>query len=46
LTFRLPANFANGGINYVRISLEPSDTYTVRFARLGRAPARAPSAVC
>jgi predicted RNA methylase len=39
LTFKLPANFAKDGINHVRISLEPSDTYTVRFARLGRAPA-------
>ena len=40
LTFKLPANFAKDGINHVRISIEPSDTYTVRFARLGPAPTR------
>lgn len=31
LQFRLPSNFARDGINTVRITLDPSDTYTVRF---------------
>lgn len=38
LCFKLPQGFARDGINYVRITLEPSDTYTVRFTRIGRGP--------
>lgn len=34
LNFRLPANFANHGINHVRVTLEPSDTYSVRFGKV------------
>jgi hypothetical protein len=34
LTFKLPARFARGGINVVRIALDPSDTYTVEFGKL------------
>jgi len=33
-TFRLPNNFANHGINHVRIVLEASDTYYMRFGKL------------
>ncbi len=33
LTFRLPSNFAKGGINLVTITLDPSDTYTVTFQK-------------
>jgi hypothetical protein len=33
LTFRLPK--AKDGINAVKITLDPSDTYTVRFFRVG-----------
>jgi hypothetical protein len=38
LCFKLPQGFARNGINYVRIQLDPSDTYTVRFTKIGRAP--------
>lgn len=34
LSFKLPSNFATGGINYVKITLEPSDEYTVEFGKL------------
>jgi len=34
LSFRLPSNFARDGINAVRVTLDPSDTYTVRFMRV------------
>lgn len=34
LSFKLPSNFAHGGINAVRITLEPSDTYKVVFYRI------------
>jgi MoaA/NifB/PqqE/SkfB family radical SAM enzyme len=34
LTFKLPSRFANNGINYVRITLDATDTYTVEFVRL------------
>ena len=35
LTFRLPgSNFCKSNINLVSVKLEPSDTYTVTFARL------------
>jgi len=33
LTFRLPKS--KDGINAVKITLDPSDTYTVRFFRIG-----------
>lgn len=38
LQFRLPARFAKEGINSVRIVLDASDTYSVTFHRIGRAP--------
>src|SRR5207248_1942908 len=38
LGFKLPAGIARDGINHVRITLDPSDTYTVVFTKLGRAP--------
>ncbi len=41
LTFRLPAHFAKSDINHVKITLEPTDTYTVRFGTLGPAPMHA-----
>ena len=35
LTFRLPGkNFCKQSINSVQITLDPSDTYTVTFARI------------
>lgn len=34
LAFRLPSNFAKDGINTVRVTLDPSDTYTVEFLRI------------
>lgn len=34
LAFRLPANFAKGGINAVRVTLEDGDTYAVHFAKV------------
>lgn len=33
LAFRLPSYFARNGINAVRITLLPSDTYRVEFSR-------------
>jgi hypothetical protein len=33
LSFRLPSYFARNGINAVRITLLPSDTYRVEFSR-------------
>ena len=38
LSFRLPLNFAKNGINGVRIKLDATDTYTVQFLKVGRAP--------
>ena len=40
LHMRLPgkAHFVKGGINAVRINLDPSDTYTMTFLKIGRAP--------
>ena len=38
LQFKLPARMAKDGINRVRITLDPSDTYTVEFYKIGRAP--------
>lgn len=35
LSFRVPATVTTGtGINYVKITLEPSDTYTIEFGRV------------
>jgi len=36
LGFKLPSGFARNGINYVRITLDPSDTYTVEFMKIPR----------
>jgi hypothetical protein len=33
LTFRLPAKFARDGINFVRIVLDASDTYSITFSK-------------
>lgn len=39
LQFKLPRGLAKDGCNFVHITLDVSaDTYTVRFAKLGRAP--------
>ena len=37
LNFKLPRGFAKDGINGVQITLDPTDTYTVRFYKLGTA---------
>lgn len=34
LSFRLPSYFARNGINAVRITLLPSDTYRVEFSKI------------
>lgn len=34
LRFKLPANFAKDGINLVRITLDPSDTYSLEFMKM------------
>lgn len=34
VAFKLPSWFASKGINAVRITLEPSDTYRVEFSKL------------
>lgn len=36
LSFRLPGGggFTRGGINFVRVTLEPDDTYTMEFGRV------------
>lgn len=34
LSFRLPSRFATGGINYVKIALDASDTYTMTFGKV------------
>ena len=36
LQFDLPARFAKGGINRIRVVLDPSDTYTVTAFKLCR----------
>lgn len=38
LGFRLPSRFAKDGINSVEIHLNPSDTYTVTFKKIGPRP--------
>lgn len=34
LSFTLPRNFAKDGINRVKITLDPTDTYTVEFGKI------------
>ncbi len=34
LSFRLPNRFANDGINYVKVTLDWTDTYRVEFGRV------------
>lgn len=34
LSFRLPSNFARGGINYVKITLTPADLYHLEFCKV------------
>ena len=34
LSFRLPSNFAKDGINAVRVTLTPADTYTVKYLKV------------
>lgn len=34
LQFKLPSNFANKGINFVKIRLMPDDTYTMEFSKI------------
>lgn len=36
LGFQIPGNITKDGINAVKIVLEPSDTYTVKFMRMTR----------
>ena len=37
LSFRFSGKSKNGA-NYAKITLDPNDTYTVRFVKIGRAP--------
>ena len=34
LSFKLPSKFATDGINYVKITLQPNDTYTMEFGKV------------
>ncbi len=34
LSFKLPSRFAKNGINYVKITLDPSDTYIMYFGKI------------
>lgn len=43
LTFKLPK--AKDGIKAVKVNLDPSDTYTVTFYEIARAPSRAVTVV-
>lgn len=36
LAFQVPASLTKNRINAVKIVLDPSDTYTVKFLRIGR----------
>jgi len=38
LSFTLPSRFAKDGINYVKITLAFSDTYTIEFIKIGPRP--------
>lgn len=46
LQFKIPARMAKEGINRVKITLDPSDTYTVEFYKIGRAPKFQVNKVC
>ena len=35
LSFRIPSRFAKFGINYVKITLNASDTYDVEYGKVG-----------
>lgn len=37
LAFQIPASLTKNRINAVKIELDPSDTYIVKFLRIGRA---------
>lgn len=34
LSFRLPSNFAKKGINYIKITLSPADTYDIVMGKI------------
>jgi hypothetical protein len=34
LSFKLPSNFATKGVNYVKVTLTPADTYIVEFLKI------------
>lgn len=34
LRIKLPSNFAKSGINFVEITLDPSDTYTLTYGKI------------
>jgi hypothetical protein len=34
VSFKIPGNMTKDHINYVRVVLDPSDTYTVKFGRI------------
>jgi hypothetical protein len=34
LSFKLPSNFATGGINYVKVTLTAMDDYAIEFGKL------------
>ncbi len=34
LSFKLPSRFAKNGINYVKITLDPRDTYIMYFGKI------------
>jgi len=36
LSFQLPSRFAANGINYVKITLDPSDTYIMYFGKIAK----------
>ena len=42
LVFQLPRRMAKDGINAVKITLDPSDTYTMRFSKITDATLRHP----
>ena len=36
LSFKMPSRFANKGINYVKITLDPRDTYIIFFGKIAK----------
>lgn len=34
LSFKLPSRFAKNGVNYVKITLDPSDIYSMYFGKI------------